>query len=132
MSPPAGVFFHKGASLLVWRPRGVINETSVNQVIAYLGDLEQSQENPFNRLIDTHEAEAIDLNFRYIFHVSLFRRLSYRGPPIKSAILVGDDTMARYSKMHALLTQGSAIDVRLFEKRELAAEWLGVLVALLE
>jgi|KBSMisStaDraftv2_1062788.scaffolds.fasta_scaffold656535_1 hypothetical protein len=31
-----------------------------------------------------------------------------------------------------LLTQGSAINVRLFEKRELAAEWLGVPVALLE
>jgi hypothetical protein len=132
MNPPRDTLLHEHASLLIWRPRGVINEAIVNQVIAYLGDLEARPGQPFNRFTDTAEVEATDLNFHYIFHVSLFRRLSYRGPPIKSAILVTNDTVGRYSRMHALLTQGSAINVRLFEKRLFAAEWLDVPVALLE
>jgi len=132
MSPPEGIFFHEDASLLVWRPQGVVNEAAVNQIIAYLGDLELRRETQFNRFIDTEQAEEIDLNFRYIFHISLYRRLSYRGPNVLTAILARDDAISRYFKLHELLTQGSAIDVRVFKKRELAAEWLGVPVALLE
>ena len=130
--PPAGTFFHEAASLVVWRPEGVINEAAVNQIIAYLGDLELRREKPFNRFIDTEEAEAIDLNFRYIFHISLYRRLSYQGPDVLTAVLAREDAIARYFKMHALLTQGSSIEARIFKKRELAAEWLGVPVALLK
>ena len=33
--------------------------------------------------------------------------------------------------MHAMLTQGSPIKVRIFEEREAAAKWLGVPVELL-
>ena len=70
--------------------------------------------------------------FRYVFHVSLFRRLSYAGrPPVKSAILVTSLTLAHHSKMHAMLIQGSSIKVRTFEEREPAAQWLGVSVKLL-
>jgi len=130
--PPDGISFHETASVLIWRPEGIIDEAAVNQVIAYLGDLEMRREKPFNRFIDTGQAEAIDLNFRYIFHVSLYRRLSYQGPDVLTAILASEDVIARYFKMHALLTQGSSIEARLFKTRALAAEWLGVPVALLE
>ena len=81
---------------------------------------------------DTLAADAIDLNFKYVFHTSLFRRLSYTDrPPVKSAILVSGPTRVHYSKMHAMLTQGSPIKVRIFEQREAAAKWLGVPVKLL-
>jgi hypothetical protein len=33
---------------------------------------------------------------------------------------------ARYSKTHALLTQGSPLKVKIFEEREATAKWLGV------
>ena len=132
VNPPSGALFHEDVSLLVWHPEGVISEASVNQVIAYLGELEVRRNLPFNRFTDTRQAEAIGLNFHYIFHISLFRRLAYHGPPILSAVLTSDETLKRYFKMHALLTQGSAIKVRLFETTEAAAEWLGVQVALLE
>ena len=63
-----------------------------------LGRLEAASNEPFNRFTDTLAVDAIDLNFRYIFHVSLFRRLSYAGrPPVKSAILVANETAAQYS-----------------------------------
>ncbi len=125
--PPADVQFHEDVRLLVWRPHGVINEAAVKHIVTLIGDLEASSGNPFNRFTDTLAAEAIDLNFRFIFHVSLFRRLAYAGrPPVKSAILVTRLTLDHYGKLHAMLTQGSSIKVRIFEEREAAAKWLGV------
>jgi hypothetical protein len=78
------------------------------------------------------EADAVDLNFEYIIHVSLYRRSFYgKRPPIKSAILATDATLIHYGKVHALLTQGSPINVRVFQDRKEAAQWLGVPIAIL-
>jgi hypothetical protein len=124
---PPNVLFHQDLRLIVWRPRGVLNETAINKIIAFLGKLEAASSKPFNRFTDTLAVDAVDLTFRYIFHLSLFRRLSYAGrPPVKSAILVTSKTIAQYIKIHALLTQGSPIKVRIFEVRDEAAEWLGL------
>jgi hypothetical protein len=125
--PRADVQFHEDVRLLVWRPRGVLNEAALKHITMLIGDLEARSGEPFNRFTDGQELEAIDLNFRYVFHFSFFRRLSYAGrPPVKSAILVTSLALAHYSKMHALLTQGSPIKVRIFEERGAAATWLGV------
>ena len=82
------VTFYKDIHLFLYRPLGLVNEASVNRVIAILEELEFSLKEPFNRLSDTVEPDAIELNFEYIIRVSLYRREVYRsGPPIKSAIL---------------------------------------------
>jgi hypothetical protein len=39
--------------------------------------------------------------------------------------------MIHYAKLHALLTQGSPIHVRIFKDRQEAAEWLGAPIELL-
>ena len=58
---------------------------------------------------------------------SLHRRLSYAGrPPVKSAILATDAAMIHYGRLHAVLTQGSPINVRIFQDRAKAAQWLSV------
>ena len=60
------------------------------------------------------------------------RRLAYAGrPPVKSAILATDATAIHYGRLHALLTQGSPITVRVFQDREKTAQWLGVPIELL-
>ena len=133
MKLPPDVLFHHDLRLMTWRPRGIVNEKVVNKIIAFLAQEEATADKPFDRFTDTLLVDAIDLNLRYIFHVSLFRRLSYAGrPPVKSAILVTDRTLTHYSKMHALLTQGSPLQVRIFEEREKAAKWLGVSLETLE
>lgn len=127
MKLPAGVEFREDLRLLIWRPRGIINESAVNKIITVLGKLEGSLDQPFNRFTDALAAEAVELNFRFIFRVSLFRRLSYAGrPPVKSAILAADATMARFARMHALVTQSSPLKVRVFESKAEVAKWLGV------
>ena len=51
--------------------------------------------------------------------------------PVRSAILVTSPTHAHWSKMHALLTQGSPLKVQIFKELNAAATWLGVPVDLL-
>ena len=124
---PPDVEFHEDIRLLVYRPRGRVNKTTVNKIITVIGELEFTLKEPFNRFSDTVGADAVDLNFEYIIHVSLYRRSFYgKRPPIKSAILATDATLIHYGKVHALLTQGSPINVRVFQDRKEAAKWLGV------
>ena len=104
-----------------------MNEASVNKITQIIGDLEAKLNEPFNRFFDTLGHDEVELNFKYVIQFSLCRRLSYAGhPPVKSAILAADSTMIHYARLHALLTQGSPINVRVFRDRGEAAEWLGV------
>jgi hypothetical protein len=119
--------FHQDIRLLIYRPRGLIDEPAIKKVVSVLEDLEAKLQEPFNRFADTLAAHEVELNFKYIIQVSLCRRLSYAGhPPVKSAILATDSTMIHYARLHALLTQGSPINVRIFRDRKEASEWLRV------
>ena len=132
MQLPSDVEFYEDIRLIVWRPRGLLSREAVNKIITIIGELETTLEEPFNRFSDTVGAHEVDLNFEYIIHVSLYRRSFYgKRPPIKSAILATDATAIHYGKVHALLTQGSPINVRVFQDRKEAAQWLGVPVAVL-
>jgi hypothetical protein len=129
MTLPADIEFHEDIRLLVYRPHGVIDEAAVKRVVDVLEDLEAKLQKPFNRFSDTLAADEVELNFKYVIQVSLCRRLSYSGhPPVKSAILATDSTMIHYARLHALLTQGSPINVRVFRDRAEAAQWLDVFV----
>jgi len=126
------VLFHHDLRLMVWRPRGTVNEKAINKILEFMGKKETASHEPFNRFTDASLVESVDLNFRYIFHVSLFRRLSYVGWPVKSAILVTREELLHYSKLHQILTQGSPIQVRIFQERADAAKWLGISLETLE
>jgi len=121
------VEFHEDIHLLVYRPRGVVDEPALKKVISILEDLEARLREPFNRFSDTLGTDEVELNFKYVIQFSLCRRLSYAGhPPVKSAILATDSTMIHYARLHAVLTQGSPINVRVFKDRQQAADWLNV------
>ena len=132
MKLPPDVEFYEDIRLIVWRPRGLLNREAVNRIITVIGELETTLKEPFNRFSDTVAADAVDLNFEYIIQVSLYRRSFYgKRPPIKSAILATDSTLIHYGKVHALLTQGSPINARVFQDRKEAAQWLGVTIPIL-
>ena len=121
------VEFHEDIRLLVYRPRGVLNEQSVDKIVRIVGDLESKLQEPFNRFFDTLGHDEVELNFRYVIQISLYRVLSYGDrPPVKSAILATDSTIAHYCQLHAIIAEDSPINVRIFQKREDAANWLGV------
>jgi hypothetical protein len=127
MKLPPDVEFHEDIRLFVYRPRGSIDEAAINKITSVIEDLEAATQEPFNRFSDTSETHEVELNFRYVIHVSLHRRLTHAGhAPVKSAILATDATLIHYARLLALLTQGSSINVRVFQDRKEAAEWLHV------
>src|SRR5258708_40329078 len=132
MKLPPEIEFHQDIRLLIYRPRGLIDEAAINRIISAIEDLEAATQEPFNRFSDTSETHEVELNFRYVIQVSLHRRLAHAGrPPVKSAILATDSTLIHYARLLALLTQGSSIKVHVFEDRKEAAQWLGVPLELL-
>jgi hypothetical protein len=133
MTLPRDVKFYKDIGLLVHRPHGSLNKAAVSRIVAIVGELEYSLQEPFNRFFDTVETDEVDLNFEYMIRISLYRRCVYASrPPIKSAILATDSTVTHYARLHAVLTQDSPINVRVFQDRKEAAQWLGVPLELLE
>src|SRR5438105_4416655 len=127
MESPPDVRFHKGLHLIVWRPRGLLDEAAVNRVLVDLVRRETMAAQPFNRFCDLSLVESFHLTFKYIFHVALHRRLSYFGrEPIKSAFYVTHPEAAHLVRIHALMTDCSPLEVEMFEERAAAAKWLGV------
>src|SRR4029077_6335592 len=132
MKLPPEIEFHQDLGLLIYRPRGLIDEAAINKITSVIEDLEAQTQEPFNRFSDTSETHEVELNFSYVIHVSLHRRLSHKGrAPVKSAILATDSTLVHYARLLGLLTQGSSIKVQVFQDRKEAAQWLGVPLELL-
>ena len=127
MRLPPNVSFRKDLALLLWQPHGILDEAAVSEIVAFIDAAEARASAPFNRFADTTVLDAVDLNFKFVFHVALHRRLVYaRHPPVKSALWVTSPATTHYAKLHAMLTDYSPLEVALFTERTAAAKWLGV------
>ena len=126
MELPVDVEFVENANLFIWRPHGVLSEALVNNIIGFVREQEETLGRSFNRFADLSALDAVDLNFNYVFHIALYRRLSYAGGKVKSAFYVSSSNAEHYAKLHALLTDHSPLQVSIFSDREAAAKWLGV------
>ncbi len=127
MNLPPNVECIEDASLFIWRPQGVLNEAAVNKILVFVADQEAKFGRPFNRFTDMSALNAVDLSFKYVFHIALYRRLSRAGREVvKSAFVVTDLEVARIVKLHAIMTDHSPLKVAMFEDYEAAAEWLDI------
>src|SRR6266513_1479767 len=129
---PPDIEFHEGIRLLIYRPKGLINEAEINRVIGVIEGIEAASQEPFNLFSDTSETHEVELNFKYVTQVALHRRLVHKGrASVKSAILATDSALVHYARLLILLTEGSSMKVRVFQDRKEAAGWLGVPLELL-
>lgn len=124
---PRDVLFDHDLGLMVFRPRGVLSEKVVDEIVAFLEKVEERNNRPFNRYSDLSKLERIDLNFDYVVRVSLHRRLTYmKHPPVKSAFFVATEEAAHIVDIHILMTDQSPLNVAMFRDVAAAAEWLDV------
>ena len=124
---PPEIEFHEDIRLFIYKRRGLLDEVEVSRAVNFLSELEKNQKEPFNRFSDASAIERLELNYHYVIQVSLYRVLTYADrPPVKSAIMATDSTVAHYFQLHAVITEDSPIKVRIFREREDAAKWLGV------
>ncbi len=127
MKLPAHVFFRKDHALILWKPRGILDQSVVNEIVAFVDTVEKRSPQPLNRFSDLSALDAVDLNFEFVFFVALDRRLSAKSRPgVKSAFYLTSPATTHYAKLHAMLTDHSPLDVSLFTERTAAAKWLGV------
>src|SRR5438093_13484504 len=116
MTLPPDIEFREDIRLLIYRPRGLLNEASVNKIVNVIQNLEARLKEPFNRFFDTLGHDEVELNFRYVIQISLHRVLSYVDRLlVKSAILATDSTIVHYCQLHAILTQLSPIMDRIYK-----------------
>src|SRR5438067_12318943 len=124
---PAHVLFRRDLFLILWRPRGILDEATVNEIIAFIEAVEKRSRESLNRFSDLSALDALDLNFDFVVHIALGRRLSAAPrPAVKSAFYVTSPDSTHYVKLHAVLTDYSPLHVALFTDRAPAAKWLGV------
>jgi len=129
MKLPPDVLFHYDLQLLVYRPRGIMTDKRLDQLIEMLEREENKAAKAFNRYSDLSKLDAIDIDFKTVFRFSLHRRLFYKDrPAVKSAIYVISPAAARIVKIHVVMTDLSPLKVRMFEEIPAAAKWLGVSV----
>src|SRR5204863_3504747 len=127
MTLPADIEFHEDIRLFIYRPSGLLDQASVSRAVNVLADHEAKLKEPFNRFSDTSAIDRVELNYQYVIQVSLYRVLMYADrPPVKSAILTTDSTIGHYFQLHAIITEDSPINVRIFRQRQDVAKWLGV------
>ena len=94
MKLPAHVLFRKELSLMVWKPHGILDQALVNEIVAFVEAAEERAQKPFNRFADLSALDAVDLNFRFVFHIALHRRLAF---DVASA---GQDGVLRHEPRH--------------------------------
>ena len=124
---PSEVEFHEDIRLVIYRPRGLLNEASIDKVLRVLEELEAQLKEPFNRFSNASAIYRVELNYQYVIQVSLHRVISYADRlPVKSAMLATNSAVGHYFQLHAIITEDSQINVRIFREREEAAKWLGV------
>ena len=91
---------------MLWKPRGILDEALVNEIVVFIDTAEARAGKPFNRFADLSALDAVDLNFKFVFHIALHRRLSYApNPPVKSAFYVTSPATTHYAKLHEMLTR---------------------------
>ena len=99
----------------------------INEIVAFIEAVEKRNREPLNRFSDLSALDAVDLDFDFVFHVALGRRLSAAPrPAVKSAFYVASPASTHYVKRHTMLTDYSPLHVALFTDRAAAAKWLGV------
>ena len=129
----ATVSFHRDLNLMVWQPRGILDDEQVEALIDMLEETEEDAHAPFDRFTDLSKLDAVGVTFDFIYKVSLYRCVIYGDrPPVKSAFFVNDRSTAEIALTHAVVATDSPLSVQVFLDKEAAADWLGVSVYDLE
>ena len=123
----ATVSFHRDLNLMVWQPRGTLDEAYVDTMLELIGQAEEDAHAPFDRYTDMSRLDVVSVTFDYVFKVSLYRRIVYgERSPVKSAFYVTDRSTAEIALTHAVVSLDSPLIVKVFLDQTDAAAWLGV------
>jgi hypothetical protein len=116
--------------LLVWFPRGVLNAAFADQVLEFAQMEERIQDTPFDRYTDLSGLTEIRLELDHLFKIASRRKRV--AEPVKSAFFASHSISFVVALMYERLMTKAPIQVRAFDQRKQAAEWLDVPLKVLQ
>lgn len=117
--------------LAICRPEGRFDAQIAEWLLIYLMALEESEPQPFNRLLDLTHLVEIRLNGSEVCEIAQARLLATaKLPPFRTAILAASPFAYSIARLYEDLMDGSWIEVGVFRDATSAAQWLRVPLAL--
>ncbi|HWH90979.1 MAG TPA: hypothetical protein VNV64_04195 [Candidatus Binatia bacterium] len=123
-------WYHAKSRLLTWYPRGVLNEAFADQVVKFIEMEERIQEAPFDRYLDLSGLTHIRIGIDHIIFTARRRRTAKQ--PVKTALFADNPMSFSVAHSYELLMYHAMIEVRAFNERTAAANWLEVPLKTLE
>jgi hypothetical protein len=116
----------------VFRPEGTLNSGMLARVVKWLQEIETDCAHPFHRFTDLTKLHTIEISRLDLSNLAFWRRTTYKGPVIKSAILAQSEEGLELAGAYQSFMEGSLILVSVFQSTHDAAAWLRVPAKLLE
>src|ERR1051325_4218146 len=100
--------FHTEYRLITWHPRGVLDDSMADEIVAFIEGKEESEPEPFNRFTDFSKLDEIRLKFGHMFTIASRRRMATANRPhVKSAFSSNTIVGFGIARMYETLMEGS-------------------------
>ena len=88
----------------------MLYEAKINKILALVNEQETKFGRSFNRFTELSVLDAVDLTFKHVFQVALYRRLSRMGQEtIKSVFFLTNAAVTHYVKLHVIMTDHKSL-----------------------
>lgn len=126
---PDAVYYPK-FRLMTWHPIGIFDRALADNVRQFIEWEEHIQDSPFDRYTDLSGITEVQINLQRLSETASRRRRVLQ--PVRYAIFADKRHCFVIAQIYeSFMEQAVAITVRAFRERELAAQWLGVPIAIL-
>jgi hypothetical protein len=115
--------------LVTWHPRGVFDDTMADQAVAFIEMEERIQAAPFHRYTNLSGLTHVQLEAGHVFQIAKRRHRAIQH--VKSAFFTDKVVTLSVAYLYETLMASATVKVRVFRKRDVAAEWLGVPIEIL-
>lgn len=121
------VYIIERDSLMVCRPKGVIDFATAVQLVEFIEIKETASENGFDRFTDLTHFDSINLSAEDVSKLADRRRaFNPNNFQVRSAFLATHPLALGVARMYEKLLNSPRIEVRVYDNLEAVAEWLVV------
>jgi hypothetical protein len=120
-----GTRYYPNFKLTTWHPQGSFNAALANKIIAFIEWEEYIQDAPFDRYTDFSGIAEIRIGIGSMIEIA--RRRRFIREPVKSALFGHEQARLELAQTYErLMHDATMIEVRSFNDRRAAADWLEV------
>ena len=124
---PGDLRHYPAYNLVVWQPRGVLDDRLLDEIGEWLCHIEKAAPGPFDRFVDLSRITEVAVRTNHVFDFARKRAEQFTdAAPVKTALFSEDWVGFGIARMYESLMAGTPIDARAFRDRVEAAIHLGL------